>query len=149
MKLLSRMRFEAAPVVRRALIGVVVVASMGTAGLGIGTDTVSAGASTYYVHCVAGTDSGTGSSPQPWKSSTKASAAKLVAGDRLLLARGCVWNGQRLNAPWHDQVVGHGCGATEDQHVFDRELETAGEQQRPVQPVVAISHPANLARHRA
>jgi hypothetical protein len=61
---------------------------------------VGAAGRTFYVHCTQGNDASSGSAAAPWKSLTKASTAALTPGDQLLLARGCVWNGQRLDAGW-------------------------------------------------
>src|SRR6478752_1449242 len=62
---------------------------------------VSAAGGAFYVNCSTGKDSNPGTQAAPWKSLTKASAAALGPGDQLLLARGCVWDGQRLEAPWN------------------------------------------------
>lgn len=57
-------------------------------------------ATTYYVSC-SGNDSNSGKSPtQPWKTLTKANAASLLPGDKLLFRRGCAWQGT-LNAKWN------------------------------------------------
>lgn len=61
----------------------------------------AAGVSSFYVNCSNGSDASPGTSGAPWKSLTKASAATLLPGDQLLLARGCVWDGQRLSVPWN------------------------------------------------
>lgn len=61
----------------------------------------AAGSSAFYVNCVNGNDSGPGTAGAPWKSLAKASTAPLQPGDQLLLARGCIWNGERLNAAWN------------------------------------------------
>ena len=61
----------------------------------------AAGGNAFYVNCSSGKDTNPGTAAAPWKSLTKASAATLGAGDQLLLARGCVWDGQRLDAPWN------------------------------------------------
>ena len=61
---------------------------------------VSAATSTYYVDCSAGSDSATGRSASlAWRTLTKANSASLVAGDSLLLKRGCTWTGP-LNLKW-------------------------------------------------
>src|SRR3954469_20630124 len=60
----------------------------------------AAGGGSFYVNCSSGKDTNPGTAAAPWKSLTKASAATLGAGEELLLARGCVWDGQRLEAPW-------------------------------------------------
>lgn len=56
----------------------------------------AAGGASYYVDCVNGNDGAPGTTGAPWKSVTRASTAILLPGDQLLLARGCVFNGQRL-----------------------------------------------------
>jgi hypothetical protein len=61
----------------------------------------AAGSGAFYVDCVNGNDNGSGATGAPWKSLAKASTAPLQPGDQLLLARGCVWNGERLNAAWN------------------------------------------------
>src|SRR5512140_1453804 len=56
--------------------------------------------STYYVDCSAGNDGSSGrSAALAWRTLDKANTANLVAGDRLLLKRGCVWTGP-LKARW-------------------------------------------------
>src|SRR4051794_35852731 len=60
----------------------------------------AAGGGSFYVNCSSGKDTNPGTAAAPWKSLAKASAATLQPGDQLLLARGCVWNGQRLDASW-------------------------------------------------
>ena len=62
---------------------------------------VSAAGSSFYVNCVNGNDSAAGTAAAPWRSLTRASDATLQPGDQLLLARGCVWDGQRLDIPWN------------------------------------------------
>jgi hypothetical protein len=59
-------------------------------------------AAMYYVDCgAAGSDTNTGTSTtSPWRTVTRANSATLKPGDQLLLRRGCVWNGQRLEARW-------------------------------------------------
>jgi hypothetical protein len=54
----------------------------------------------YYVDCTAGNDgnSGLGQS-QAWRSLAAANRARLSPGDRLLLKRGCTWEGP-LNLSW-------------------------------------------------
>lgn len=52
----------------------------------------------YYVDSVNGSDAAAGTSPETaWKTLTKASTAPLVAGGKLLLARGSTWRGQQLS----------------------------------------------------
>jgi hypothetical protein len=61
---------------------------------------VLAAPTTYHVDCSAGNDSASGTSPTlAWRTLTKANAASLVPGDRLLFKRGCAWTGP-LNARW-------------------------------------------------
>ncbi|MEY2445337.1 MAG: hypothetical protein QOE00_1917 [Ilumatobacteraceae bacterium] len=55
----------------------------------------------FYVSCVNGSDSNPGTAGAPWKTLAKANAAPLAPGDQLLLARGCTWDGQRLDAAWN------------------------------------------------
>jgi hypothetical protein len=57
-------------------------------------------AATYYVDCSAGNDANSGTSASAaWKTLTKANAASLTAGGRLLLKRGCTFTGP-LYAKW-------------------------------------------------
>lgn len=64
------------------------------------TGPVSAATSTYYVDCSAGSDTNSGRSASlAWRSLAKANTATLVAGDSLLLKRGCTWTGP-LTAKW-------------------------------------------------
>ncbi|MEA2610027.1 MAG: hypothetical protein QOJ75_2270, partial [Chloroflexota bacterium] len=61
---------------------------------------VSAATATYYVDCSAGSDTNSGlSTSLPWRTLTRANSASLVAGDSLLLKRGCTWTGS-LTAKW-------------------------------------------------
>ncbi|WP_041230921.1 discoidin domain-containing protein [Deinococcus peraridilitoris] len=54
----------------------------------------------YYVDCVKGSDSNSGSSEtSAWQSLGKANAASLNPGEALLFKRGCSWDGQ-LTAQW-------------------------------------------------
>jgi PKD repeat protein len=56
-----------------------------------------AGATTYYVDSVGGSDGNTGtSSGSPWQTLTKVSTITFAAGDQILLKCGSVWNGQQL-----------------------------------------------------
>jgi len=82
----------------RVSIAVMIV---GVVAPGIQPVGVSAAGNAFYVNCSTGKDTNPGTAAAPWKSLTKASAATLGAGDQLLLARGCVWDGQRLDAPWN------------------------------------------------
>ena len=51
----------------------------------------------YYVDCIAGDDSNSGTSEaSAWKSLDKGSAAPLNPGDSILLKRGCIWTGKLL-----------------------------------------------------
>ncbi|WP_188189139.1 right-handed parallel beta-helix repeat-containing protein [Nonomuraea sp. SYSU D8015] len=60
----------------------------------------------YYVDAVNGNDSLAGTSPATaWKTLTKASAASLDPGDKLLLSRGSTWRGQQL------KITGKGTAA--------------------------------------
>ncbi|AFZ66943.1 discoidin domain-containing protein [Deinococcus peraridilitoris] len=55
---------------------------------------------TYFVDCHTGKDSHAGTtSEQAWKSLSKVNASALKPGDRLLLKRGCSWEGP-LHARW-------------------------------------------------
>lgn len=57
--------------------------------------TAIGGSVTYYVDSVAGDDANSGTSTSsPWKSLTKANAAVLNPGDRLLFKRGGSWSGK-------------------------------------------------------
>lgn len=77
----------------------------------------SAAQNVFYVNCASGNDGGSGAIDQPWLTLARASSAPLTPGGQLLLARGCVWNGQRLEAAWNGQpgapitVAGYGSGA--------------------------------------
>ena len=84
-------RFE-----RVALVAVVAAAAL-LAFAGV----ASAAPRTFYVDCTAGNDAsaGTGNGSQAWRTLTKANGASLVAGDKLLLRRGCTWTGP-LTAKW-------------------------------------------------
>ncbi|MFC4114166.1 right-handed parallel beta-helix repeat-containing protein [Nonomuraea zeae] len=63
----------------------------------LATGTAEAAAAVYYVDSVNGSDSAAGTSEATaWKTLTKASAAPLVAGSKLLLRRGSAWQGQQL-----------------------------------------------------
>lgn len=54
-----------------------------------------------YVSCH-GNDRNTGTTPSAaWRSLTRANRVSLRPGDRLLLGRGCVWDGDRLDAHWN------------------------------------------------
>jgi hypothetical protein len=84
-------RFE-----RLALVAVVAaVALLAFAGV------ASAAPRTLYVDCTAGNDAsaGTGTGNLAWRTLTRANSATLVAGDKLLLRRGCAWTGP-LTAKW-------------------------------------------------
>jgi|GEM_PF-1369814 len=55
----------------------------------------------YYVDCAGGSDTNNGTSQaSAWKTLGKANTATLVAGDSLLLKRGCTWVGP-LKAKWN------------------------------------------------
>src|SRR3989344_3448123 len=64
------------------------------------------GTSTYYVDCINGNDTYTGTSQTvsgtngPWKTIGKANTTSLNPGDTLLLKRGCTFT-SRLEATWH------------------------------------------------
>lgn len=50
---------------------------------------------TYYLDCQLGSDTNTGTSQStPWKTLTKASNFNFLAGDKLLLKKGCIWEGR-------------------------------------------------------
>ncbi len=52
---------------------------------------------TYYIDSVAGLDSNNGTAiTTPWKSVTKVNSKTLVAGDKIYLKCGSVWNGEQL-----------------------------------------------------
>jgi hypothetical protein len=62
------------------------------------TPTAIQASAAYYVDCSNGNDANPGTSEtQAWKSLTKASSAPLNPGGRLLLKRGCLWNGETLS----------------------------------------------------
>jgi len=63
------------------------------------TPVAAAGGASFYVSCT-GKDTNPGTAAAPWRTLAKASAATLQPGDELLLARGCVWDGERLEVPW-------------------------------------------------
>ncbi|MFI7133299.1 hypothetical protein ACIBQ1_47025 [Nonomuraea sp. NPDC050153] len=63
----------------------------------VATGTASAAAAVYYVDSVNGNDSALGTTEATaWKTLTKATAANLPAGAKLLLKRGSTWKGQQL-----------------------------------------------------
>jgi hypothetical protein len=82
---------------RDAVIAAVVVAAALLAFAGA----ASAAPRTFYVDCTAGNDAsaGMGTGSLAWRTLTKANTASLVAGDKLLLRRGCSWTGP-LTAKW-------------------------------------------------
>ncbi|MEV0388656.1 hypothetical protein [Nonomuraea sp. NPDC050643] len=74
-----------------------VVAALSLATMTLATGTASAEAVVYYVDSINGNDSATGKTPETaWKTLTKASAAGLDAGSKVLLRRGSTWQGQQL-----------------------------------------------------
>ena len=94
---------------RRGQLGVIVprskfvVLALFCAGLVLGPGAVPAmsASSTKYVDCLVGSDDRDGSSlTSAWKTLTRANKATLRPGDSLLLARGCAWSGQRIDAGW-------------------------------------------------
>ena len=99
----------------RLLVASVILATVAVAGSD--ASPVSAAGTSFYVDCVNGKDGAAGSAAAPWKSLTRASDATLQPGDQLLLARGCVWDGQRLDVPWNGTaaaqitITGYGNGA--------------------------------------
>ncbi len=57
--------------------------------------------SSFYVGCKNASDGNAGTSgSSPWRTLDKANKASLNPGDRLLLQRGCTWDGNRLRASW-------------------------------------------------
>lgn len=55
----------------------------------------------YFVGCEAAADSNSGRSPDAaWRTLERASSAALRPGDSLLVQRGCVWDGERLDLGW-------------------------------------------------
>ncbi|MDQ3548093.1 MAG: hypothetical protein M3439_04660, partial [Chloroflexota bacterium] len=57
--------------------------------------------SSFYVGCSNASDENPGTSASsPWRTLDKANQASLNPGDRLLLQRGCTWDGTRLRASW-------------------------------------------------
>jgi hypothetical protein len=97
---LSRFARRRAPSIRLLVVACTVLVATAATG-SVASPVSAAGATAFYVDCVNGNDGGAGTSGAPWKSLTKASTATLNPGDQLLLARGCVWSGQRLDAPWN------------------------------------------------
>jgi len=81
----------------RAVVFVLLVGGLAPA---LHPSRVAAAGGSFYVNCSSGKDTNPGTAAAPWKSLDKASAATLSPGGELLLARGCVWNGQRLDASW-------------------------------------------------
>jgi hypothetical protein len=79
----------------------VLLPSLAAAALLAFAGTASAAPRTFYVDCSSGNDNsaGTGTGAQAWRTLTKANAATLVAGDKLLLKRNCTWTGP-LTAKW-------------------------------------------------
>lgn len=74
---------------------------------------------TYYVDCTSSaldTNSGTSQS-SPWRTISKANAATLTAGDRLLFKRGCTWDGA-LVARWNGSDSNGDGTVSEAEHVF-------------------------------
>lgn len=85
------------------------LAPMSSAGASSGT--------TYHVSC-RGWDTSTGKDSRwPWLTLERASNAALQPGDTLALERGCVWDGERLDAGWHGTpqnpitITAYGSGA--------------------------------------
>ncbi|MEV1168040.1 choice-of-anchor Q domain-containing protein [Nonomuraea sp. NPDC049784] len=63
----------------------------------VATGSASAATAVYYVDSVNGNDSAAGTSEATaWKTLSKATAAALVPGSKLLLKRGSTWKGQQL-----------------------------------------------------
>jgi parallel beta-helix repeat protein len=55
----------------------------------------------YYIDCASGLDTNDGKSESTaWKTVTKANSVSLLAGDGVLLKRGCIFNRQSLTAGW-------------------------------------------------
>jgi hypothetical protein len=81
----------------RLLVACAFSTTTAVAGGSLAQPVSAAGAVSYYVDCASGNDGAQGTAGAPWKSLTRASTAALLPGDQLLLARGCVWDGQRLN----------------------------------------------------
>ncbi len=56
----------------------------------------------FYVDCSRPDDTGDGKTQaSAWKTLRKANAAILIPGDKLLLKKGCVWSGERLDPKWN------------------------------------------------
>ena len=69
-------------------------------GVGLSPTSVFA-ASTFYVDCSGGNDSNSGTSTSSaWRSVSRANAAPMTPGSRLLFKRGCTWSGTALLAKW-------------------------------------------------
>lgn len=84
-----------------------VVAAVVAMTLAVAVSGTAAGAAptTYYVDCNAGNDSASGRTPSAaWLTLTRANSASLVAGDSMLLKRGCTWTGP-LNVRWSGTTV--------------------------------------------
>jgi hypothetical protein len=75
-----------------------IITTLALAAITPAATSASAAATTvYYVDSVNGSDTAAGTSPgTAWKTLTKASAAPLAPGDKLLLSRGGTWQGQQL-----------------------------------------------------
>jgi hypothetical protein len=70
-------------------------------GVVMSTTSVRAASRNFYVDCIAGSDTASGSdAADAWRTVTRANKAVLVGGDSLLFKRGCVWTGQGLKASW-------------------------------------------------
>lgn len=84
----------------KLLLVALIVSGFVVAPVGLQETALAAG-TTYYVDCVNGNDRANGTSTgKAWKTLERANKAKLVAGDSLLLKRGCTWKGP-LQAKWN------------------------------------------------
>ena len=86
-------------IVRLVIIAAIVL-SAGTS-LVLRQSAYAAEQSTYYVDCIVGQDTFSGTSPiSAWKTVNRANTQSLVPGDQLLLKRGCTFAGA-LKARWN------------------------------------------------
>lgn len=82
---------------RRRILGLTIISMI---GVGLSPTSVSA-ASTFYVDCSSGSDGNSGTSTSSaWRSVSRANAAPMTPGSRLLFKRGCTWSGTALLAKW-------------------------------------------------
>jgi hypothetical protein len=94
------------------LLGSLAVAAPPARGMGGPGAQLGVPGGDYHVDCLGGDDGADGRSPlTAWRSLGRAGQADLSAGQRLLLKRGCIWEG-RLTIPWSGvTVASYGSGA--------------------------------------